>query len=98
MKIFDWEIGISRPRYMDIEDSEDGSYTLNKYNKEWGNFTVTEWVYDYSTMKMIRSASNSKAVTVSIECYPEGKESEREEREIKFVLEGGEWYLDDYTR
>ena len=95
--VFEGDYGTSYPRYRDIE-GEDGSYRLGKTDKDdWSDFKLTKWVYDYDTLALVKP-SNAKSVTVSVMCYPEGNESAREEREIKFVLENGNWYLDSYTR
>lgn len=95
--VFEGDDGTSYPRYRDIE-GKDGSFRLGMTQKDaWNDFTLTEWVYDFDTLQMAKP-SNAKSVTLSLECYPEGNESAREVREIKFVLENGEWYLDSYTR
>ena len=95
--VFEGDYGTSYPRYRDIE-GEAGSYRLGKTDKDaWSDFTLTKWVYYFDTLQMTKP-SNAKSVTVSVECYPEGKESAREVREIRFVLENGNWYLDSYTR
>ena len=94
---FEGDDGTSYPRYRDIE-GKDGTYRLGMTEKDaWNSFTVTKWVYDYDTLQMVKP-SNSKSVTVSVECYPAGDESARETREITFVLENNNWYLDSYTR
>ena len=93
---FEGDDGMSYPRYRDLE-KDNGSYELGKINKSWPTFTLTDYVYDYSTMRMIKPSKKS-SVTVSVECYAADKPEKREIRVLRFVLERGEWYLDDYTR
>ena len=95
--IFEGENGTSYPRYRDIE-GKDSSYRLGMTEKDsWQSFQVKNWVYDYSTLTMIKP-SKARSITVSVECYPEDDPAAREVREIRFVLENGQWYLDSYTR
>ena len=93
---FEGDDGVSFPRYRDLE-KDDGSYELGKINKTWPTFTLTDYVYDYDTLRMIEP-SKATSVTVSLECYPRDNPAKREIRVLRFVLEGDAWYLDDYTR
>lgn len=93
---FEGDNGISFPRYRDLE-KDNGSFELGKINKTWPTFTLVDYVYDYGTMRIVKP-SKASSVTVAIECYDKKTPDKRETRELRFVLEGGEWYLDDYTR
>ena len=93
---FDWENGISYPRYQDLK-SDEGTYSLGKINKNWKPFPIITWEYDFSTLQMVKP-SNSKSITISVACHPKGSPDQREVKQITFVLENGQWYLDDYTR
>jgi hypothetical protein len=94
---FEGNYGTSYPRYRDIE-GKDNSYRLGMTDKDsWGSFTLTEWVYDYETLALVKP-SKARSITVSVECYPKDDPTARETREIKFVLENGQWFLDSYTR
>ena len=60
-----------------------------------GEFALSERIYDYSTMKIVKP-SNSKYVTVSIESYTL-KNPSRISIDLSFVYENGDWYLDSPT-
>lgn len=60
-----------------------------------GEFTLSERIYDYSTMKIVKP-SNAKYVTVSIESYTLSDPT-RKEINLSFVYENGDWYLDSPT-
>ncbi|MBQ9098089.1 MAG: hypothetical protein IJY50_01510 [Clostridia bacterium] len=79
-------------RYMDHENTEDGTVYLVKYNKDDG-YDLTKWVYDFSTMQMV-DESNAKFVTLQIERYEQGNEANRVTVTHQFALENGQWYLD----
>ncbi|MBO5327237.1 MAG: hypothetical protein J6A84_03845 [Clostridia bacterium] len=78
-------------RYVDQEDADSGSTALVKYNKDKG-LVLTEWVYDFSTMRIVDG--NATFVTVELDRYPVGNEGARERSTQRFSLENGEWYLD----
>ena len=79
-------------RYFDYEDTESGTVSLVKDNREKG-YTLTAWTYDFSTMRMVKE-SNSTFVTVEVERYATEDASRRETAKLYFVKENGEWYLD----
>ncbi len=79
-------------RYYDYEDTESGTVSLVKYNKEKG-YDLTDWVYDFSTMKMVEE-SNASFVTVEVERTDAADASRRETKKLYFALEDGQWYLD----
>lgn len=79
-------------RYYDYEDVENGTVSLVKYNGDKG-YDLTEWVYDFSTMKMVEE-SNAKFVTVEVERTDAKDAARRETAKLYFALENGEWYLD----
>ena len=80
-------------RYVDLEDTNSGGSTaLVKYNKDEG-LDLTEWVYDFSTMRIV-DGSNAAFVTVEVERYPAGNEAARSVSTQRFALENGAWYLD----
>lgn len=79
-------------RYYDYEDIESGTVSLVKYNGDDG-YDLTEWVYDFSTMEMIKK-SNAKFITVQVERTDAKNAERRETAKLYFVLENGEWYLD----
>ena len=93
---FEGDDGISFPRYRDLE-KDNGSYELGKINKTWPTFTLIDYVYEYDTMRLVKP-SKASSVTVALECYRRDDPTKRETRELRFVLEDGKWYLDDYTR
>ena len=84
--------GTLYPRYMDYEDIEEGTVTLVKLNTEQG-YTLTDWVYDYSTMRIVKE-SNRSFVTVEVERAPADKPEERVTVKQYFTLVDGQWYLD----
>lgn len=79
-------------RYFDYEDTESGTVSLVKDNREKG-YTLTAWTYDFSTMRMVKE-SNSTFVTIEVERYATEDASRRETAKLYFVKENGEWYLD----
>ncbi len=90
------EDGTSYPRYRDME-AENGSYSLTKINKAWPTFRLLDYVYDYSSMRLV-DPSKASSVTVAIDCHLRDDPAKKEVREFTLVLEGDQWYLDDYTR
>ena len=82
-------------RYIDYEDTENGTASLVKYNKDEG-YKLTRWVYDFSTLRMVEE-SNANFVTLEVERTDEADVSRRETAKLYFVLENGEWYLDSPT-
>lgn len=79
-------------RYYDYEDNENGTVSLVKYNGDKG-YDLTEWVYDFSTMKMVEE-SNSTFLTIEVERTDAKDAARRETAKLYFALENGEWYLD----
>ena len=79
-------------RYYDYEDTENGTVSLVKNNRDKG-YKLTDWTYDLDTMRMVEE-SNASFVTIEIERYATEDEIRRETAKLYFVLENGEWYLD----
>ncbi len=93
---FSFEGGTSFARYRDIE-KDDGTVLLGKINTDWRAFPVTDWVFEFDTMELVRP-SNKKMITVSLYCAPRNDPAAREKHKFRFVAENGGWYLHDYTR
>ena len=79
-------------RYYDYEDTENGTVSLVKNNRDKG-YKLTDWTYDLDTMRMVEE-SNASFVTIEIERYATEDEIRRETAKLYVVLENGEWYLD----
>ena len=59
------------------------------------DFTVNERIYDYSTMKIV-DPSSADYINVTVESYSIAN-SQREEINLSFTFERGNWYLDSPT-
>ncbi len=81
----------SSSAYMRFYESEDWLYQ-NLYATD---FKLSERIYDYSTMQIVKP-SNSEYINITIDTYT------LEEKKVKnislsFVYERGDWYLDSPT-
>lgn len=56
------------------------------------DFELSERIYDYSTMKIVKP-SNNEYINVTVETYTL-EDEKRVEIELSFVFERGDWYLD----
>lgn len=72
---------------------DDGEYLFQ--HKDLYGFTISERIYDYSTMEIVAPYSSSY-INLKIESYSIEDEIRREVY-LSFVLENGEWYLDSPT-
>ncbi len=64
-------------------------------NRGATSFTLTERIYDYSTIEIVKPSSD-KYMNITIECYTlENKV--RKTLSLSFVYERGNWYLDTPT-
>lgn len=91
--VSDRDTGTLLARYAEIE-MEDGFLYLMKSNRT--EPLNVKRVYDFSTMKMVKP-SNSTYVTVEMETYLEGDETNRLAVRVALVFENGQWMLDSPT-
>lgn len=77
--------------YLRFYDNGDWLYQ----NANATNFELSERIYDYSTMKIVKP-SNAEYVNIEIESYTL-KDSKRKVISLSFVYENGNWYLDSPT-
>ena len=72
---------------------DDGEYLYQ--HMDLYDFTVNERIYDYSTMRVVEPYS-STYVNIVIESYTLDN-PKRQEIDLSFVFENGNWYLDSPT-
>jgi hypothetical protein len=65
-------------------------------NRNAVDFNISERVYDYSTIEMVKPSSD-KYINITIESYTIDKPEERETIALGFTFERGNWYLDTPT-
>lgn len=64
-------------------------------NREAADFGLSERIYDYSTMKIVKPSSD-KYINITIESYTL-ENSKRKTVSLSFIYERGNWYLDTPT-
>ena len=96
------DLTIRPPPYKNVTDilqrctcrrSDNGDFLCQ--NVDFFEFTLTERIYDYSTMEIVAPYSQDY-INLKIEAYSI-VDNVRKEVSLSFALENGEWYLDSPT-